>query len=161
MYRWKKRVGVVLAAFRFRCMDCELLACFICGDQPRYAFSTSAVSHVQTKKGREVRCIDCSHPECSNPKCRTCRICRALTCRGGAACAGVIRPLQAKQQPTSMAEKLQYRCERCLYPRCRKCQKEMPKGGCRQRFLKSGKEQWTCGECQTVEENKNVLAKRR
>ena len=141
-------------------MDGELIACFVCGDQPRYACSTSAVSNFD-KKGREVRCTDCSHPECSNPQCRTCRICRALTCRGGAARTGVISPLQAKQQPKSMAEKLQFWCERCRFPRCRRCQKEMPKGGCRQSFLESGKEAWTCGECQTVEENKKVLAKYR
>ena len=146
-----------MGAPRFRCMDCELIACFVCGDQPRYAFSTSAVKNIQAQ-GQAVRCIDCSHPECSNRQCRTCRICRALTCRGGAACAGVIRPLPPKQQPTSMDEKLQYRCERCRFPRCQRCLKEMPRGT-RSRFTESGKEAWTCGDCQTVEENQKVLAK--
>ena len=115
-------MGGLLAAPRFRCMDCELIACFVCGDQPRYAFSTAAVHETQKNtKSRAVRCIDCSHPECSNRKCRTCRICRALTCRGGAACAGVIRPVQAKQPPTPMAEKPLFPCERCRFPRCRRC----------------------------------------
>ena len=38
----------------------------------------------------------------------------------------------------------QFRRERCRYPRCRRCQKEMPR--CRiQRFAESGKQTWTCG----------------
>ena len=81
-----------------------------------------------------------------------------MTCRGGAACTRVIRPLPTKQQPKAMAEKWQFRCERCRYPRCRRCQKEMPRGT-RSRFTESGKEVWTCGDCQTVEENQKVLAK--
>ena len=81
-------------------------------------------------------------------------------CRGGAACAGVIRPLPPKQQPDSVDEKTRFRCERCKYPRCWRCQKDMPRGS-RQRFAESGKEKWTCGDCQTVEENKKVLAKYR
>ena len=135
-------MGFLASAFRFRCVDCEIIACLVCGNQLRCARSTSAAVRARVKaRGQEVRGVDCSRPECAKPECRTSRRCRALTRRGGAARAGVIRPLPPKQQPTSMAETLQCRCERCLYPRCRRCQKEMPKGGCRQRFLKSGKEQ--------------------
>ena len=36
-----------MAESRFRCMDCELIACFVCGDQPRYAFSMYAASRAQ------------------------------------------------------------------------------------------------------------------
>ena len=152
-------LSVLLAAPRFRCFDCELIPCAVCGDQPRSAFSVTAVNNIRHKaQAQQVRCIDCSHPECANPQCRTCRRCRALTCRGGAACSGVIRPLHAHQQPKSVAEKLLFRCERCQYPPCTKCKKEMPKGS-RLRFLASGKDIWTCGDCMTVEENKRVLAK--
>ena len=95
-------------------------------------------------KDRQARCIDCSRPGCTNPKCRTCHRCRALTCRGGRHCSGEIRPLQAKQQPKTIAEKHQFRREHCRFPPRSECKKQMLRGS-RQRFLASGEKTWTCG----------------
>ena len=89
----EKGAGVLLVACRFRCVYCELIARFVCGGQPRCAFSTSAVKDAQKKtRGQEVWRIDCSHPERANLVCRTRRRRRELTRLGGAAGAGGTAP---------------------------------------------------------------------
>ena len=142
----------------FLCLACLPIPCTLCGPRPRVAFIESAVRHL--KVGRQVRCIDCSHPLCSAPGCTTCRRCRSETCRKPNQCKATIKPLQAKKQPGAMIEKLQFRCESCRYPPCLVCKKQMPKGS-RGRFDKQDSLEWTCGDCLTLEESRKVRARDR
>ena len=144
---------------KFVCLSCQTLPCSVCGDQPRSAFAASALKHL--RDGQAIRCIDCSHPRCSRPTCTTCTVCRAVGCRKGKRCAGVFQPLHAKQQPNNLDEKRSFRCENCRYLPCQTCGKEMPRGGCRQRFAKRGDIDWTCGDCLTLEESRKVQARNR
>ena len=145
------------------CLKLEELAnqkfpCCVCGPQPRYAFADTALAHL--KNDRNIRCIDCSHPACSRPGCKTCTKCRSVRCRKDDLCSNYVHPLQAKQQPKNLEEKRRFRCESCRYPPCEVCRKPMPIGS-RQRFTKSGNAEWTCGDCLTLEENRKVQAANR
>ena len=67
-------------------------------------------------------CIDCLHPECTNPSCKTCKVCRDTSCKKKK-CKKKPRPLlgRAAQYITLYS---QYECDACLFPKCA-CGKEM------------------------------------
>ena len=142
----------------FRCTACQLVRCHICGDRPRDAFDVAALRHGHNT--RNVRCIDCSHPECSRPGCKTCTKCRMEACSLGDKCSGHIQPLHPKQQPKDLGEKFAFRCQTCRYPPCQRCGKPMPKGN-KSRYDKSGHMAWTCADCLTLELSHQDLAKKR
>ena len=137
----------------FLCPPCQPACCCVCGVQPRYAFTPSAL---HLKNALNTRCIDCSHPACSNSGCNTCQTCRAVSCRLGDLCKKTISPLTRQEQPQDLDEKHRFRCRHCRYPPCQTCKKPMPTGGCRQRFDKSRQVDWTCGDCLTLEESRKV-----
>ena len=142
---------------RFRCDKCELIPCCICGLQPRYAFVTLGRKASGGSISR-LRCRDCSHPQCTSPSCSTCRTCRNVTCRRKDSCQQPVVPLLTKDQPQTLVEKQSFRCSACKYPACAVCRKAMPSGS-RSRFARSGKTEWTCGDCLTLEESRKVRAK--
>ena len=134
----------------FKCSTCRPVHCHICGDRPRSAFDASALVHARGAR-QHVRCRDCSNPPCSRPGCTTCTRCRSERCTKGGKCKDQMIPLPARLQPSSMDEKLRYRCKNCRYPPCSVCHKPMPSGKLRQRFDKSGDMDWTCADCLTLQ----------
>ena len=142
---------------RFRCVACELIPCTVCGDQPRYAFQN--FGRVAGRRRLLLRCMDCSRPPCTVPACSTCRQCRDVECRRTGKCKKPMAPLSPMEQPRSVREKNAFRCRACRYPPCNVCKLRMPTGGTRNRFSKSGKTEWTCGDCLTLAESRKVRAK--
>ena len=141
----------------FRCDRCELISCCICGDQPR---NTLATLGRITTKGDSIclQCKDCWHPQCTSKSCSTCRTCRSVSCNRKGSCQQPVIPLNAKELPTNLEGKPNFRCSACKFPACSVCKKTMPAGS-RNRFARSERAEWTCGDCLTLEESKKVRAK--
>ena len=63
------------------CLKCtktkQSITCYICGTTDNTCFSDSGRKN-KINTGRNVRCNECSHPECSVPGCTTCKSCRHL-----------------------------------------------------------------------------------
>ena len=88
---------------QFSCLACQTVTCYVCGEQPRHAFSAWALNQSSTSRHR--RCIDCSHPPCSKAGCSTCKKCRSELCRQGDLCSSSIEALHSKLQPKNLDEK--------------------------------------------------------
>ena len=67
-------------------------------------------------------CIDCSHPACTNPSCKTCKVCRDTSCKKKR-CNKKPRALLGKAAQY-LGRAAQYECDACLFPKCA-CGKEM------------------------------------
>ena len=96
-----------------QCSKCEKTKCRT--DFP----STSDV----LKRSEPIRvCIDCLHPECTNPSCKTCKVCRDTSCK----------KKQCNKKPRALLGRAaqyirflkQYECDACFFPKCA-CGKEM------------------------------------
>ena len=94
----------------FRCQRC-LLTCIICKTDEESRFSKSAMKH-KSYKTQKIRCIECSHPACTNPGCITCQSCRDVKCKR-LLCAKTPAPLNSRQQPTTEEEVQNFKCANC------------------------------------------------
>ena len=70
-----------------------------------------------------LTCIDCLHPPCRNAGCKTCKSCRNVSCKA-VACVIKPKPLQGRAMQ-GIDDTAQYECDRCLFPCCSSCGKEM------------------------------------
>ena len=73
------------------------------------------------------KCLDCMHPQCSNPACATCKICRDPKCTTGPSC--VREPIALNpQQILKFGQKENYRCAACSdLLKCQGCGKMVSK----------------------------------
>ena len=109
-----------------------------------------------------MRCIDCCHPQCVAPSCKTCPVCRSTECKKKKRCKDPIAPLHPKQMPKSPDEANSFLCEKCRYVTCqtkgadgRICGRVAKKGLAE---LQSKKKAYKCGECLTAEKSNKSLA---
>ena len=146
----------------FLCEKCQKLQCSLCEEwKSKGAFSADQLKN-STQPGRRLRCIDCSHPPCMAPNCKTCAICRSTGCKKRKGCKDPIVPLNLKQMPKSPSAVNSFMCENCRYVTCatkgaddRICGKVAKKGHAE---LRAKKESYKCGDCLTAEKSSNSLA---
>ena len=60
--------------FCHNCIKCSVCEKTKCRDD--FTFSD-----VVRRPYQDRVCIDCSHPECTNPSCKTCKVCRDTSCK--------------------------------------------------------------------------------
>ena len=111
-----------------------------------------------------MRCIDCCHPQCVAPSCKTCAICRSTKCKKKRRCKDRIAPLHPKQMPKSLAEVNSFLCGKGQFVTCvtedadgRICGK-VARPLSSHAALQSKKHAYKCGECLTAEKSQKSLA---
>jgi hypothetical protein len=132
----------------FKCLNCSMVSCEVCGPLPRKAFEESMLQHRSSKDQRTL-CQDCTHPECTAEGCTTCKSCRAEDCsakKHDAPCKNLLKPLHPLRFPSNLEEKRSFRCDACRY-KCAssQCRRTMPR-----KRRKVSELPWTCGDCLTV-----------
>ena len=87
--------------------------------QPKEAFPSRQANRTG------LTCIDCLHPPCRNAECKTCRSCRDVSCKA-VACLNKPKPLNGRTMQIN-TDAAKYECDKCLFPGCSLCGKEMTK----------------------------------
>ena len=75
-----------------------------------------STSEVLKRSYRKRLCIDCLHPACINPDCKTCKSCRDTTCKDKK-CNEKPRALMGRDT-NRMRHGNRYECDACLFPKC-------------------------------------------
>ena len=104
---------------QFLYLACQTVPCYVCGEQPRDAFDPAALRN--RKNSQNLRCIDCSHPPCSQASCTTCKKCRSESSRQGDFCASGIEALPPSLQPKTLDDKQRFLCLACQTVPCHVC----------------------------------------
>eukprot|EP00973_Karenia_brevis_P039743 5485623-Karenia_brevis.AAC.1 len=87
------------------CTECSVhvYQCDLCKQVKRKEeFSESAWKHVAAGSQRTL-CKECCNPVCTAPDCKTCKVCRDVTCKKRIECTNDIRALNSKHLPTEQA----------------------------------------------------------
>ena len=102
---------------RTRCRVCdgepEVTPCSICKTQKTKDEFPSEQWNNRSRRGRILRCFDCWHPQCTEPSCQTCKVCRNPECTKGANCKEPIVQLNSKHMPSTLAQVESFLCETC------------------------------------------------
>ena len=144
----------------------SLFLCGICGEQKTQSEFADSQMRNKSRLNRTMRCYTCSHPPCIAPHCKTCRVCRDPECKKRR-CQKEITALHPKTMPPDLSAVQSFLCDRCRYITCRGkkseggiCGKEMPKRKQAQ-ALASRNIEYLCGDCLTLQMNRDTLAKNR
>jgi hypothetical protein len=97
----------------FMCSRCRCM-CVLCKDVlPLPRFSQAMQDRASRKTIADIRCIDCQHPPCIEPGCRTCKRCRDVACKRKSSCDKSPKPLNSQHAPQTKKEKHKFVCSGC------------------------------------------------
>ena len=103
----------------FRCLACrENWKCRTCHQEHLQTNFSAAERSNKYLYRHDPRCLDCMHPSCSNPACKTCKSCRNPKCREGPSCTKDPEPLVGAAFNTMKKTKL---CPACRAHNLIKC----------------------------------------
>ena len=146
--RWNRRF--TQSAVCIACTPTDTHACHLCKIEKEQAAYTASSWHERLRKGREILCTDCLHPQCVAPACTTCTQCRNEKCKARAGnCKKEPTALEKKPKPKDLAEVQCFLCGRCKYISCSLCMSQAPKK--QHTRLMRAQRAYVCGHCQDLQ----------
>ena len=125
---WKR---IVLPGVNRKCLECageatqDSKECELCEQNKPRSEYTRGMWKNRDFSTRKTLCKVCCNPPCTAKDCKTCRICRSVTCTNSP-CTNEVQALNPKQLPKTLEEVQQYICSGCGSHKCDVCGHTLP-----------------------------------